>query len=455
MREAPPADQAIGQRFYLSETPGTGGTLREQPSDFRVEEIETIDPVAVSADEESYPHLLIRATLTEWDTNDFVQALSDQLDISRERVAWAGTKDKHAVTTQLFSIRKLQPTDIPTLSNVEINVVGRYGRRLHFGDLAGNRFRIRVQGANQRERVFDITRELACDTSADQSQSEPATIAIANSFGHQRFGSRRPVTHVVGRHAVAGEWRKAVLAYIGNPHPNEPPETQDARAIVERTATKANPDWQAALDAIPGYLRFERSIIHYLVEHEPTTPTEWRAALCVLPRNLQQLFVNAVQSVLFNRLISRRLSDDLPIETPVTGDRICFLDRDTPGTLYKPAVDRRQEVTDSRTEIMRKHCRRGRAFVIAPLFGTETTLADGIPGKIERSVLSEEGIECESFAGEGAFDSAGTYRAIMLRTQLSVEMNDPDSYTLSFALPSGSYATSVMREYLKVDPHQL
>jgi tRNA pseudouridine13 synthase len=183
------------------------------------------------------------------------------------------------------------------------------------------------------------------------------------------------------------------------------------------------------------------------------------------------LFVNAAQSYAFNRILSERLARGLPFHEPVAGDVVCFRDSDAPDELALPDTDRIQRVDDSRLRTVRRHCERGRAFVTAPLVGTETDLADGDPGEIEREVLADIGIEPADFDLPGEFHSTGTRRAMLLRTDLAVEaadgadaagtdavdseFSDADALTFSFALPKGSYATVVLREYLKCDPDRL
>ena len=144
MREAHPVERAVGIDYYVSDADGTGGGLRERPEEFRVRETEAFDPEPLAADPGAYPHVLVRATLRSWDTNDFAGALSDALGVSRERVSWAGTKDKHAVTTQLFSVADADPADLRAvaLDGADLDVLGRTGRPILFGDLAGNEFEV-------------------------------------------------------------------------------------------------------------------------------------------------------------------------------------------------------------------------------------------------------------------------------------------------------------------------
>ncbi len=506
LREAHPIERAVGIDYYVSDADGIGGRLREHPEDFRVTELEAFDPEPLGADTGSYPELVVRVTLRNWDTNDFARRVSDALGISRERVSWAGTKDKRAVTTQLFTLRGVDPADRPEIRGVEIEPLGRAGRGLEFGDLAGNAFEIRVADAladvadgdagpdtvdagpdaadagpdTAAERVAAVVDDLRAFGGGDP-HTEDAPVGVPNYFGQQRFGSKRPVTGRVGLALVRGDPREAVRLYAGNPAAAEPADTRTGRDRVDEafgvtaggaTAEGADgdiadtgigtpdgtgdDDWRACLDAMPRKLRFERGMLSRLAERDvdpaaPPDDPDWVHALEAVPSNLQRLFVNAAQSLLFNRVLSERLSRGLPFDRPVAGDVACFADGDAPEGLYAPDPDREQRVTADRVDVMERHCARGRAFVTAPLVGTDTTLADGEPGAIERGVLDDAGVDPADFDLPGEFGSTGTRRAILLRTDLDVRFADGDPI-VSFALPSGSYATVLLREFTKRDP---
>ena len=444
MRAAYPVERAVGIEQFVSDADGVGGRLRVEDADFRVREVERFDAEPEDADPGAYPYLVVRATLRGWDTNDFAKRLSDALGISRERVSWAGTKDKHAVTTQLFSLRKVDSAD---LANVEIRdadleVLGRAGRGLEFGDLAGNAFEIAVRDAEKSENAEAIRDELEAF-----GGGEEGTVGVPDFFGQQRFGSHRPVTHEVGLRVVRGEWEAAVRAYVANPYDTEPEGTRRARREVEDAF--AERDWRTALDALPRRLGFERAMANRLVEREADGPEDFRAALEAVPSNLQRLFVNAAQSYAFNRILSERLARGLPFDRPVAGDVVCFSEQ--VDGLTVPDTDRQQVVTEGRVETVARHCERGRAFVTAPLVGTETELGDGEPGEIEREVLADLDLEPADFDLPDEFHSTGTRRAILVRTDLDLRVAD-DAVTFEFALPKGSYATVLLREFMKTDP---
>jgi tRNA pseudouridine13 synthase len=458
MRQANPRERTVGVKWYVSDADGVGGRLREQPADFRVRELEAFDTEPVDSGADDYPYLVLRATLSGWDTNDFAGRLSDAMGASRERVDWAGTKDKHAVTTQLFSVYDAEPEDVPEIRDADIEIVGRAGRHLSYGDLAGNTFEITVREPDRPKNADEITEQLqafAGDRDGDR-------IGAPNVFGHQRFGSRRPITHEVGLRIVRREWRDAVLAYVGTPFESEPEDTREARAFVDEQAARDDPDWAACLERMPRKLGYERSMLHRLQERgagrgdgeaagDDETADPWRHALEAVPSNLQRLFVNAAQSYAFNRILSERLDRGLPFHEPVAGDVCCFAD-DEIDAIRKPDTDRLQHATADRVDVLSRHCQRGRAFVTVPLLGTETEFADGEPGEIEREVFDDLGLEPSMFDLPGNFESTGTRRAVLVDTEMTVE-HDP--LTFEFALPSGCYATTVLREYLKADPLDL
>ena len=449
MREADPLEREMGMRYYVSESGGTGGRLRGEPEDFRVREIERFgaDVRPTDADPGSYPHTVFRATLRGWDTNDFADALSKKLGISRERVSWAGTKDKRAVSTQLFSVRDVPPSDLPEVRDTEIEVLGRAGRPVLFGDLAGNAFEIRVRDPERPGNAEAVAEELRAFAGGDPDDPD-APAGVPNSFGHQRFGSLRPITHRAGLEIVRGDWESAVLEYVTTTGEAEPADTREAREWIDETR-----DWAGATERLPGRLRYERAMCHALADtdHQPG-PEDFRGALETLPTNLQRLLVNAAQSYLFNETLCRRLERGLPFHEAVEGDVVCFADRDAPEGLALPDTDRLQTASGDRLRTVNRHCARGRAFVTAPLVGTDTEFADGEPGEITREVLEEFGVAREDFDLPGEFHSTGTRRAVLLRTDLGVER---DPLVFSFSLPKGSYATVVLREVMKVDPAAL
>jgi tRNA pseudouridine13 synthase len=239
----------------------------------------------------------------------------------------------------------------------------------------------------------------------------------------------------VGEALVKGFTEEAVFIYLSLPFPSEPDRTK-----AERRALWENRNIPSALKSFPGYLHYELAMMNWLVLH----PLDYAHCFDILSINLRRLFVHAYQSYLFNMILSRRLAAGLPLDKAVEGDVVCFAKGGTPDT------DKLQAVTSENLEAVNRLAERDRAFVTLPLIGFETILAQGESGEIERTILEEEGVNRDDFKVEANPDlgSRGTRRACLchVNPQIKVEGSDAE---LEFFLPKGSYATVILREYMK------
>ncbi|MFP4628125.1 MAG: tRNA pseudouridine(13) synthase TruD [Halobacteriales archaeon] len=433
MRPGHVRERPVGMRYYRSDAPGVGGRLKADPADFRVEERPGVELEALEADPGAYPYLVVEATLEDWDTHRFVDRLARAMGIHPGRVGWAGTKDANAVTTQWLSVRGVESSSLPTIEGAELAPVGRLGRQLEFGDHAGNAFAITVRGARDEGRAGRVTADLAGD------DGRPV---VPNFFGMQRFGTRRPITHRVGRAILRGRHCEAVRRYLGSSTAHEPDRTRRFRAAVEESGLRED-RLEDLLERCPGYLGHERRLLEALAGAGAVEDDTCRSALESLGWSLARLFVHAVQSHAFNEILSERLRRDLPLDRPVEGDVICMR---ADGGLR---TDRPQRVDGRRLQAARRHCERGRAAVTAPLVGPDTGFAGGEPGRIERAVVAGLGLEPAAFQTSGPFRAGGDRRALAIHPEVTVAGDPP---TFRFELPPGAYATVVMREYCKVDP---
>ena len=422
MISATDQDRVLGMDYYITDSPGCSGVIRSSPHDFLVDEV---------FEELSYEggrYLVLEVEKTDWDTHHLIREMARKLRISQKRFGWAGTKDKRAVTVQRISIMNLDELELKriTLPGLKIKVLGRTNRSVGLGDLLGNRFRITI-------------RDLVCPepgaTLARITEETMQQKGVPNYFGVQRFGETRPVTHKVGEALARGKIEEAVYVYLALAFSGEPERTREAR---ERLWVSR--DIPSALKDFPEYLHHELAMLNYLAEH----PGDYAHSFDVLSVNLKRLFVHAYQSYLFNKILSHRLDAKLELDRAVEGDVVCFAKEGLPD------MDRQQAVTMENIEAVRRLEERGRAFVTLPLIGFETKLAEGIQGEIERAVLNDENVSQGNFRVEQnpELGSRGTRRAALcpVKPQIRVEGNMAE---LEFVLPKGSYATVVLREYMK------
>jgi len=428
MKESPfPLETSLGLTYYISDTPGTGGTLKKEPEDFVVEEI----PIRTPHKEGSY--LICRVTMKNWEQQHAVKEIANRLGISHRRIGWAGTKDKRALTTQYLSMYKVSTEQVASLSikDITFEPVGFADQQLYLGDLKGNKFRICIRN------ILPGTGASVDDT------MEQCNSGIPNYYGIQRFGVVRPVTHKVGYALLEGNAEEAVNRYIGAPSEGEHEDTQRGRSLWDSTH-----DAKETLTDYPFYLRYERAMLSHLAG----SPGDYAGALQSLPPKLLSMFVSAVQSHLFNRALSERLTEGGTLTDVLPGDHLIF------------ANGRTDLATARNAKTASVHVKRGRAQIAIMMPGVKEypqaggSLMDNImAGLLEKEGITQDGfVRAEQRTG---ITYAGALRAISLQPDIEAHViNDEDGMELidlSFNLPKGCYATTVCREIMKADPRSM
>jgi tRNA pseudouridine13 synthase len=147
--------------------------IRQSPSDFRVDEQLEIE---FSGDGE---HDYLQVRKTSCNTGWVAERLARHAGVRDGDVGYSGRKDRHAVTTQWFSV-PVRVADWTSFveDGVEILDVRRHRRKLRLGAHRGNRFRItlRSTGLTEYQSFFDERlRQITVD-------------GVPNYFGPQRFG---------------------------------------------------------------------------------------------------------------------------------------------------------------------------------------------------------------------------------------------------------------------------
>lgn len=413
--------------FYTLDIPGIGGKLRKTPEDFAVDEISILPPAF-----EDGKFVIAKVWHRNWELNRLVRRLGTNLRVGRAKIGFAGTKDRRSVATQLMSFNA-PIEDVRALSIPDVQILDAYKARraMEIGDLIGNRFRIRVADTDPAVDLPGV-----CD-SVKKRLDELG--GFPNFFGTQRFGSVRPITHLIGKDLIRGDFKGAVMRYVANPLEGEESEANDARRRLQETE-----DFQQALKEFPSQLTFERTMIMRLVD----TPRDYRGALRSLPANLLMMFVHAYQSYLFNRILCERIRRGISIKYPIEGDLVLPLDKNK-----LPDHDNPILVTGDMLEKATRNASEGKAFVSGLLYGTESTFPDGEMGEIEHSIIDGENIKRIDFQiiGLREASSKGTRRELLAPCKdLRIENADREA-VFSFSLNKGCYATALLREFMKTD----
>lgn len=148
--------------------------LKAEVADFVVDEMAATDPAGEGE------HLWLRIRKTGHNTESVAEWLARAAGVPRAAVGYAGRKDRHAITTQWFSVQtpgRAEPEWARGLpEGVELLESRRHTRKLQTGHLAGNRFRLRLT---------EVTGDRAV---ADALLERIRTGGLPGYFGEQRFG---------------------------------------------------------------------------------------------------------------------------------------------------------------------------------------------------------------------------------------------------------------------------
>ena len=439
---------------------GIGGMLKTRIEDFRVEEV-----AATPALDPKGRFTVVRATLTNWETNRYLKRLARACGINRNRIFSSGLKDKRAITTQILVIdahqKKVEAVDIP---DSVLEILGRTHQKVGMSDHDGNRFAITVRGCVDKQgnpldgkEAMRIVQNIL-----DDMAQRLGPDYFPNWIGPQRFGSTRPVTPEVGRAVVAGDFEKAVDLYLGMAGLNDGKETDALRTMWRETQNPGK-----CLEIIPAHLGFERSMLESLVKK----PDDWVKAYKTMPPSLQLLTVHSLQSLVFNHAVAGRLDAGIGLAVPEIGDLVAPVHANG-----RIDVGKMAEVSETNLERCKRNCRLGRLSVTGPLPGRDAKLASGKIGKIEEQAMVTTDVHEVNWQVKEIprLTTSGTRRPITVTfREFSVEEvpelfdltlskrweegpKDKDRWhpegsnlRMKFTLPPGTYATVLMREFMR------
>lgn len=143
---------------------------------------------------------------------------------------------------------------------------------------------------------------------------------------------------------------------------------------------------------------------------------------------------SALQADLFNTWLAERIEAGR-FRTLESGD---VAKKTANGALF--------DVEDPRLEEPRLES--GEIAISGPIYGARMRAANGAPGERERELLERAGLAITDFA-RARLD--GDRRAASVAVQDLAITSEDDALRLQFALPKGSFATALLREFFKDD----
>jgi tRNA pseudouridine13 synthase len=280
---------------------------------------------------------------------------------------------------------------------------------------------------------FKITLRECCPEvgkCVEQTLDVARSSKLPNFYGHQRFGSRDQVTHLVGKAIVQRRFKEAVWTLLCEPRSSDDEETANARGLL------AEGKYEEGSRLLPGKQDVERMVARRLAK----APSEFVGALRAAPIAVRRLYVQALQSYLFNRTLSESMRRGLDISSAMVGDNWAEVARD--GLNLGKIHGVREQLVEGAVPIVQ---------IVGYAFRDYGSRFD----ECLQKVLSEEGIDHRSFFVEEMQEvsAEGGFRRAHLVVSEPSSIISGDTAELEFALPRGGYATVLLREIIKpADP---
>ncbi|MFX1309214.1 MAG: tRNA pseudouridine(13) synthase TruD [Promethearchaeota archaeon] len=427
---------------------GIRGEYKQNFKDFIVREIDNIGKILHIKEDYKIPPFSkeLKDKFTTFnlikinrDTFEAIRKISKSLNIPYNLFSYSGLKDKFSISVQKVSIKG---NYIEKLRKLKINDI--FIRSIHptrkpvkLGSHLGNHFTVVLR---------NITSSKSLKHKIDKYIKFLNEFGFPNYFGLQRFGNYRPNSHIVGRYILEGNFKKAFEEFVSTTYSTESSESKNVRREFRNTG-----DLEKAYNDFPKSLKYERNMINYLISNSE----DYEGCINTLPSDLIKLLISSFQSYLFNKMLSKRVEKGFPLFKPIKGDVISILD-DYNGNItpvkyiYGNPYD----------NYLRKALNINHAAIIIPIIGINTNL-DEFPlmKLIFEEIAQDIGINKNIFNNNiiMGLEFKGSIRAMTAKpTSLKIlEFTNDDlnlgtyKIKIEFSLQKGSYATMLIREFIK------
>jgi len=372
--------------------------------DFYVEERIALPP------SESGPFTLYRILKRGITTLEVQARMARALRRPPSALTFPALKDKQAVAVQYATLRGDGPAQVEGPGFVAERV-GRTARPLTPSDLRGNHFVLVL-------RDLGDTEDQAVTAQIEAIGQE----GLPNYFGQQRFGSQTASGDFPGRRILLRDAEGALRAHLTEPMAGDPPEVR----AFKKVAASHWGEWPLLLQAAPRPSNY-RSVLTYLCDH----PQDWRHALNLVTPRLLSLYLDAYQSLLWNRIAARYLEQ------------------------LAGKASRTVRLAREAFPLFRDLSRHISAGASLPLPSHRAVYTDPLAAEAAAHVLHSASLQIGDLKArllQRAYLSRGQRRLLLLPQEASVSPLSPDErfvghfkLTIAFTLPPGAYATLVLQ----------
>ena len=387
----PQIDKEIGISVYTTKSSSISGKIKQNENDFSVKEV--LSEKAIDSFDNDEGHAVYLLKKSGIDTNHALADIEKRYGLVLKSL---GLKDANAKTEQyVYTYKKINSLEEYNGKKYSAQRVGFVKKPISKKDMLGNYFEIRVSNLN------------------DALPSFSGNENILNFFGYQRFGSKRPITHLVGKSIIKGDYEEAIEYLLNFSSKYDSEKNNEIRKLISERNSESE-----IIELLPYSMDIERNLLRQL-----SNDNDSKNAIRSIPLTLRRFYIQAYQSFLFNKTLSLAYEFEEQLFAPENDD-VCF---DKNFVLGKFENDSSQKLA-------------------IPLVGHSYYKKSRFDYYIKK-VLEEELLTPKDFfikdfqelSIDGGFRNASiNYLNFQIHENL-----------IKFQLSRGSYATIVLREILK------
>ena len=199
-------------------------------------------------------------------------------------IGMAGLKDRHALTTQLISIRGVPLWKNYAERNFSLRLRGFSLYPIRRGDIIENKFRIVIRDISQKE-INTFTSNLALVKKQ----------GFINYFGDQRFIHASPAKKLIIEPYVRGDVEKSVRLYLTLYRKKDKKEIKESKKLI----LKNWGNWEKCLTFVLKGDFVSQKIIKFLQKGK-----SFEKVLRLIPKELLEMYVLSYLSFLWNKNVS-------------------------------------------------------------------------------------------------------------------------------------------------------
>ena len=387
----PKIDSDIGISFYTTKSVGTGGTIKKSNNDFKVKELLSEKALKTISNDSGFSVYTLQKNSI--DTSHALRDVEKRFGLVLKSL---GLKDANAVTEQyVFSKTISKSFETIQGKNYSLKRLGFVKKPLSKKDMIGNHFEIKVENPSNHISDFNEYEK------------------ILNFFGYQRFGSKRPITHLVGKAIIQNDYQAALDLLLNYSSQYDTEENNANRKIIaERTSELS------VIDKIPKSMDIEITLLKKLSKTK-----DLKIVIRSIPLHMRRFYIQAYQSYIYNKTLSLAFDYGEELFSAKEGD-VCF----------------------DRNYILGKFQNDPSQMLAIPLVGHSYFKKTRFDFYIQK-ILDEEEVSLNDFFIKDFQEISieGGFRNAIIQCN-NFQINDN---IVKFHLSRGSYATIILREILK------